>query len=133
MATLNAHKEAANFISSGANPYSVVAFEPSDIPKIVDNFLLESESVLQDNIVEKYLFGSYATKTHTPLSDIDILIVVKSLTPDMQSRVSGLASEYALRHDVCFSPILTDTGAWEKNKKFNTLFYQEIVRNGIKL
>jgi len=105
----------------------------ADIPQIIDNFAHESRISLQGNVVGEYLFGSYATNTQTPLSDVDILIIVKSLTPDMQFRVSGLASEYALRYDICFSPILTDTCTWGKNKKFNTLFYQEIIRNGIRL
>jgi hypothetical protein len=51
----------------------------------------------------------------------------------MQSQLSGMASEYALEHDLCISPILTDLAAWEKNKRFNTLFYQEIERTGIRL
>ncbi len=105
----------------------------ADISHIIDKFAHESRSALQGNVVGEYLFGSYATKTQTPLSDIDILIIVRSLTPDMQSYLSGLASEYALRYDICFSPILTDTGTWGKNRKFNTLFYQEIIRNGIRL
>ncbi len=104
-----------------------------DIPHIIDKFVNESRSALQGNVVGEYLFGSYATKAQTPLSDIDILIIVESLTPDMQFRVSGLASEYALMYDICFSPILTDTGTWGKNRKFDTLFYQEIIRNGIRL
>ncbi len=105
----------------------------SDIPYIIDKFAHESRNALQDNVVGEYLFGSYATKTQTPLSDIDILIIVESLTPDMQYRLSGLASDYALNYDICISPILTDIGTWEKNRKFNTLFYQEIICNGIRL
>ncbi len=88
---------------------------------------------MQDNVVGEYLFGSYATETETPLSDIDILIIVESLTPDMQSHLSGLASEYAMRYDICISPILTDIGTWGKNRRFNMLFYQEVTRNGIRL
>jgi len=105
----------------------------SDIPYIIDKFMNESRDALRDNVAEEYLFGSYATETQTPLSDIDILIIVRSLTPAMQSRLSGLASEYALKYDICISPILTDIGIYEKNRKFNTLFYQEISQNGIRL
>lgn len=105
----------------------------TDFPNIIDKFARESRIALQENVVGEYLFGSYATKTQTPLSDIDILIIVESLTPDMQFRLSGLASEYALKYDICISPILTDTDTWRKNRKFNTLFYQEITRNGIRL
>lgn len=104
-----------------------------NIPHIIDEFIHESRNALRGNVMREYLFGSYATGTQTQLSDIDILIIVKSLTPDMQTKVSGLASDYALKYDICLSPILTDTGVWEKNKKFNTLFYKEITRDGIKL
>ena len=107
--------------------------DSSRIPYIIDQFINESRYALRDNVAEEYLFGSYAAKTQTPLSDIDILIIVSVLTPAMQSRLSGLASEYALKYDICISPILTDIGTWEKNRKFNTLFYQEISRNGIRL
>jgi len=100
---------------------------------VIDQFTGESRHALQSNIVEEYLFGSYATRTQTPLSDIDILIIVKTLTPAIQSQLSGIASEYALKYDLCISPILTDIETWGKNKKFNTLFYQEIKRNGIRL
>lgn len=72
-------------------------------------------------------------RTQTPLSDIDILIIVKTLTAAMQSQISNIASEYALKYDLCISPILTDIETWRKNKQSNTLFYQEINRDGIRL
>jgi predicted nucleotidyltransferase len=105
----------------------------TDTRCIIEQFARESRKVLLNNIVEEYLFGSYATQTQTPLSDIDILVIVNTLTPAMQSQLSGIASEFALEYDLCISPILTDIETWEKNKKFNTLFYQEIGRNGIRL
>lgn len=105
----------------------------SDISHIIHHFTDQSRDILRDNLVSQYLFGSYARETQTSLSDIDILIIVKNLTPDMQARLSGLASEYALDHGICISPILTDMSIWKKNKEFDTLFYQEIKRNGIRL
>jgi len=105
----------------------------SDISQIIRNFADESKGILHDNVIEEYLFGSYATKTQTSVSDIDILIVVKDFKPDMQSQLSELAFEYALKYDVCISPILKDIKIWEKNKYFHTLFWQEVERYGIKL
>ena len=105
----------------------------ADTQFIIDQFARESKKVLQDNLIEEYLFGSYATKTQTLLSDIDILVIVKQLTPVMQSKLSSMASEYALKYDLCISPILTDLETWGKNKIYNTLFYQEIGQHGIRL
>jgi len=100
---------------------------------IIEEFLKDTSSILGKKLIEKYLFGSYALNTQTALSDIDILFIVDTLNLNTQSQLSDLASEYSLNHDVCISPILTDKKIWEKNKQFNTLFYQEIYRNGIRL
>ena len=98
------------------------------ISQIIHDFAMESRHILQNDLVAEYLFGSYATNTYTSLSDIDILIIVKNYRSDMQYELSGLASEYALKYDVCISPIVKDVKLWEKNRLFNTLFYQEIVQ-----
>ena len=100
---------------------------------IINQFADASKKILRNNAVKEYLFGSYATETQTPLSDIDILIIVKTLTPAMQSQISGIASEYSLKYDLCISPILTDIETGKKNKKANTLFYKKINQDGIRL
>jgi predicted nucleotidyltransferase len=64
---------------------------------IIEQFARKSRKVLSENIVEEYLFGSYATQTQTPLSDIDILIIVNSLTPAMQAQLHASTTQ---RH--CF-------------------------------
>ncbi len=76
--------------------------------------------------MEEYLFGSYAKKSHSSESDIDILLIVKDFKPDMQYRISCLASEYSLAHNVVISPIVRDFQSWEKNKNYNTLFYTTV-------
>jgi predicted nucleotidyltransferase len=115
--------------------YSVesITIMQSDISNIIDKFADESRYALKDNVVVEYLFGSYATQTQTSLSDIDILIIVRNLTLAMQSLMGEIASEYSLKYDLCISPILTDISTWGKNKKSNTLFYQEISRDGVML
>jgi hypothetical protein len=100
---------------------------------IIRNFAKDTRRLLKDNILAEYLFGSYATMQQTPLSDIDILIIVKRITPEMQWQMGGLASEYSLEYDVCLSPILQNIQVWEKNKRYHTLFYQEITQHGIPL
>ena len=65
-----------------------------NIRKIIKDFTNESKDILKENFIEEYLFGSYVKNTQTPLSDIDILIIVKSFTPEMQYKISGLALSY---------------------------------------
>ncbi len=104
-----------------------------NVAQVIRQFAAESRQILKDRLVAAYLFGSYATNTQTPLSDIDILILVSKNAPELQWQMSGLASEYSLTHDVCISPILQDLEVWKKNQQARTLFYQEVTRYGIPL
>jgi uncharacterized protein len=106
---------------------------PHRIVRIVQQFAAESKRLLHENVQAEYLFGSYATNRQTPLSDIDIVILVKTLTPEIRKQLSGLASEYSLEHDVYISPILKDLQVWNENKTYNTLFYQEVTEHGVPL
>jgi len=103
------------------------------LSKIISNFTREAHYILKDNVIEKYLFGSYARNTYTPESDIDILIIINNYKTELQYKLSELASDYSIQYGVCISPILKDFELWKKNKQYNTLFYQEITEDGIKL
>lgn len=104
-----------------------------ELSQIILSFANDSKQLLKDNVLVEYLFGSYAKQTHTPLSDIDILIIVKRTTPELQWQMGGLASEYSLKYQVCLSPILQDIQVWNKHEYYQTLFYQEVTTYGIRL
>ncbi len=100
---------------------------------IVQQFALETKQLLQEELMAEYLFGSYATNTQTPASDIDILIIVKHFSPEHKRKISGLASDYSLEYDMYISPILQGKETWEQNKTHKTLFYQNVTQQGISL
>ena len=104
-----------------------------DNEEIIEKFAEESKNILKDNIIAEYLFGSYATHEQTPLSDIDILIIVKEITLETRSKLGELSSYYSLKYDICISPILKDRSIWKKNQKYKTLFYSNIMKYGIRL
>ncbi|NIA31846.1 MAG: hypothetical protein GWP06_18295 [Actinobacteria bacterium] len=105
----------------------------TDVRQIIQQFAGDTKQLLHENVLKEYLFGSYATNTQTLFSDIDILIIVEHLTSAIQRQISGLASDYSLEYDIYISPILQDINTWEKNKKYHTLFYQEVMQHGIPL
>jgi len=111
----------------------MIAHIPDNISAIIHKFIDDSKQILSGRIIGKYLFGSYAANKYTPLSDIDILIIVDNLTPELRWQMSGLASEYSLKYDIYISPVIKDEAIWTRNKKYNTLFYQEILQHGIPL
>ena len=118
------------------NKLSTIPLPASITPavgEVIEQFAKDTKQLLQENIWAEYLFGSYATNRQTPTSDIDILIIVKHLTPDLQRQVSGLASDYSLQYNLYISPIVQDLTVWEKNQYHHTLFYQDVVQQGIRL
>lgn len=113
--------------------YTKIPYIPPHISRIIKRFVKDTKQILQENVIAEYLFGSYATNSYTPRSDIDILIVVNTFTPEIRRQMSGLASEYSLEYDIYISPIIKDFQVWNKNMQFHTLFYQEVTQHGIPL
>jgi hypothetical protein len=111
----------------------MISHIPDDLSRIIQQFADDSKQLLRGHVIGEYLFGSYATNKYSPLSDIDILIIVDKLTPELRWQMSGLASDYSLEYDIYISPIIKDEQVWINNRKYNTLFYQEVVQHGIPL
>lgn len=101
---------------------------------IVKNFAQDSKKILAEkNVVAQYLFGSFARNEQNEESDVDVCIIVKNLNYNLRRKISELSSDYSLEKNIIISAIIKDIKTWEKNKKYNSQFYQEIKRDGIKI
>ena len=105
----------------------------SQINDIVKEFIRDAQAILKDNLIAGYLFGSYARNQQTPESDIDIFFIVKNFNSKIRNEMSSLSADYSIERDVLISPIIKDLHVWQRNKNYNTLFYTEIINDGIKL
>ena len=103
------------------------------ITDTIKEFVADTKKILKDNLIKEYLFGSYARDEQSDLSDIDILIIVKEFSAKLRREISTLSSNYSLDKGVLISPIIKDLDIWEKNKKYETLFYREVVNYGVEL
>lgn len=103
------------------------------VENIIQSFSAETKMILRDNLVAEYLFGSVARNEAEEDSDIDILIIVKHFDYQLRKELSQLSSKYSLSHGVCISPIIKDKKIWEQNEFYQTLFYQEIQRDSVRL
>lgn len=103
------------------------------LKKTIDEFVRKTRNILKDNLLEGYLFGSAARNENKIDSDVDILFIVKKYNPQLRKSLSFLASEYSINQNVLISPILKDNDTWQKNKKHDTLFFNEIMKDGLKL
>jgi len=101
---------------------------------IIKSFAQESKKILEEkNVIAQYIFGSYARNEQNEESDVDVCIIVKNMNYNLRRKISELSSDYSLEKNIIISAIIKDIKTWEKNKKYNSQFYQEIKRDGIKI
>ncbi len=105
----------------------------TQIRNIVKEFVRDAQDILKSNLVEGYLFGSYSRSEQTSESDIALLFIVKKFNAQIKNEISSLSSDYSLEKNVIISPIIKDVQVWEKNRKHDTLFYNKIIKDGIRI
>ena len=79
------------------------------------------------------LFGSYARGDFHQDSDIDILVVVKSVSEDHKDFIDELVMKLAGKYEIYISAILWPQKEFEYYQSIPTLFITNILREGIKL
>lgn len=102
--------------------------------KIITNDTVEAILSVSKNVEKIILFGSQARGDSNVGSDIDILVVVDILEEqlgEIKREMRNLASDISLEYDECVSLIIVTKSEYEA--KVNTLFYQNIKRDGIVL
>ncbi|MBI3978096.1 MAG: nucleotidyltransferase domain-containing protein [Chloroflexi bacterium] len=57
------------------------------------------QTALGDALRQVVLFGSYARGTARPESDVDLLVVLDVVTPELENTVSRVAYDVMWRHD----------------------------------
>ena len=79
------------------------------------------------------LFGSRARGDAVPDSDMDVLVVLSDASPAMRKVVRYLAVEVWLKYGIYISTRVWSNDHWRKVEEMQTLLYQNICRDGIRL
>lgn len=77
------------------------------------------------------LFGSKATDTDTPGSDIDLFIVVSEKTPEVDDLILNIAFELDLKYNVCISARIVAQSILKDPLWKSTPFLRNIQREGV--
>ena len=88
---------------------------------------------LSDRIVSIYAFGSRVRGDYEEWSDFDVIVVVKSKTPQLEAEIVSIFVNEELRSGIPFSPVIKDIKTFEMEKRFNTPFYRNIIKEGVLL
>ena len=97
--------------------------------------VLELKAALEERfrILDFRVFGSRARGEAVPDSDVDVMIVVDSCTPEVESVVDDLVFEINLSYDCFISTVIFGKNELEKGPLSESPLYKVVVEEGIKV
>jgi len=105
------------------------AHERSVLTRIADKL----KEQFAGRISAVYVFGSRARGDHGVWSDLDVLILVTDKSPEIETGIISLFVDEEIQSNTSFSPVIKDIEDFEREKNFNSPFYENILREGVLL
>lgn len=99
----------------------------------LSEFVGRIRSELSDEVTQLRLYGSKARGGDTPESDIDVFIVVRSESRQLENRILDIAFDVNLAHDVYISPCVVSESVLRHPVWRITPFLESVARSGIPL
>jgi predicted nucleotidyltransferase len=99
--------------------------------KAIDSATRKLQKLLGNNLITVAVFGSRVRGDFTEESDFDVLVVVKNRTFDIIMKVNDIFGKEENKTGVTFSAVIKQMETFEKEKRFNTPFYQNIKKEGV--
>ncbi|MDI6745159.1 MAG: nucleotidyltransferase domain-containing protein [Thermodesulfovibrionales bacterium] len=86
-----------------------------------------------DRIISVHAFGSRVRGDNNEWSDFDVLVLVKDKNPEIESGIINIFVDAETKSGLSFTPVIKDIHSFEMEKKFHTPFYENIMKEGVKL
>jgi predicted nucleotidyltransferase len=99
----------------------------------IDEYAKSLRQSLGHQLVGLWLFGSKARGDFDPDSDIDLLIVLKTVQPETRWQIWGLGSDISLEYDVLLNTHIIDAARWDDEHQYRGTLWREIERDGVPL
>ena len=98
---------------------------------IVDTFALLIKEKLSVYRIE--LFGSRARGDADPDSDMDVLVIVNDISPELEDYISECAWEAGFKHGIVIVPVVFTRDEWENGPERYSLLAEAIRAEGVRL
>ena len=97
--------------------------------------VLELRKALEERfrVLDFRVFGSKARGDALPDSDVDVMVVVDSYTPEVESVIDDLVFEINLSYDCFISTVIFGKGELEEGPLSESPLYKVVVEGGIKV
>lgn len=99
----------------------------------IQDFCQQVKQKLGENVFAIKLFGSKLRGESTPESDIDIAVIVRELTPELEDKVLDIAFDVNFNRDVYISPIVVPFQVFEHPVWRITPFLQNLEKEALLL
>ncbi len=97
----------------------------------VQRFETAVRDMLSHNLILLEVFGSKARGDYKSESDIDVFVLVKKFSPDVMEKIAATSSEISIEQGILISTVVLSESEYNNNRDANTLFVQEIDKDGI--
>jgi len=93
------------------------------------------KALLNRKILEPQLiaFGSRARGDAEPDSDLDVLLIVNELTPEIEDYISECAWEAGFKYGIILMPVVFTRNEWENGPERYSLLAEAIKTEGVNL
>jgi len=98
---------------------------------IIDTFTLLLKKKLSIHRLE--LFGSRARGDADPDSDMDVLVIVNDISPELEDYISECAWEAGFKHEIVIVPVVYTRDEWENGPELYSLLAEAIRAEGVQL
>lgn len=106
---------------------------PEKDRQMVLAFIKKVQQHFAGQVISVILFGSRARGEAEPDSDMDLLVVLSKVDPDIQREVHNLAADVWLEYGTFLSTLVWSREHWRKVKGLQTSLFHNIHRDGIEL
>jgi uncharacterized protein len=94
---------------------------------------LQSELSKSFRIRDMRLFGSKSIGVDTAVSDIDVMIVLDDLSPQIESNIDDLIFDLNLKYECLISALYFDSAELDSGPFSESPVYKKILAEGVKL
>ncbi len=93
------------------------------------------KSILQKKyeLLDLKIYGSKAQASDSPESDLDVMIVLKNLTHDIESEIDDLIFDINIEHDCLITAIFFSQEELQVGSMSESPIYKKILQEGIGL
>lgn len=101
--------------------------------KAINSFVKGLRKSLGEEILSIRLFGSKVRGDFKEDSDIDIFILVKERTLDIEGVIAEIEVNHDIEYGLPLSTVLYSLFEYKKNKELGSFFFEDVEREGISL